>query len=80
MVGLALEDLEAVVLPVDVVQRECRDLPAAQAVGHEQEQDGVVAPSRTVLLARPVPARSAMYPLRIAAESSRIEAMLILAK
>ena len=45
VVGLALEHLEAVVLPVDVVQRERCDLTAAHAVGDEQEEDRVVPPT-----------------------------------
>jgi len=43
---LALGDRQAIALPVDVVQGERGDLPAPQAVGDEQEQNGVVAPAR----------------------------------
>ena len=42
--GLALGDPEAVVLPVDVVQAELRDLPGAKAVGDEEEQYRIVPP------------------------------------
>jgi hypothetical protein len=44
--GLAFGNREALALPVDVVQCERRDLSRPQAVGDEQEQDGVVPPAR----------------------------------
>ncbi len=42
---LALGDAEALPLPIDVVQPEGGDLPAAQPVAHQQHQDGVIPPA-----------------------------------
>ena len=44
--GLALRDRQALTLPVDVVEGERGDLPAAQAIGDQQQQDRVVPPAR----------------------------------
>jgi len=41
--GLALGDRQPVTLPVDVIEGERGDLAAAQAIGDQQEQDGIVA-------------------------------------
>lgn len=43
MSGLALGNQQTVSFPIDVVERQGGDLPGAQSVGHEQEQDRVVA-------------------------------------
>ncbi len=43
MPGLALRHREPLALPVDVIQRQRGDLAAAQPVGHQQQQDRLVA-------------------------------------
>jgi hypothetical protein len=46
MAGLAFGDCQTLALPVNVVEGERGDFPAAQAVGDQQQQDDVVALAR----------------------------------
>jgi hypothetical protein len=45
VIGLALTYMQSIALPVDVIERERRDLPGTQPICDHEQQHSVVAPS-----------------------------------